>query len=209
MATPNTLTNRVRVGGSGFTVLTFDNKPIVFAQQVAHNPPQAVGAGFSAIHPMDEPYPVEVITAAAAGMGQLVLNLYELYGSKVWDRLGASVGSGLTNPFGGGNVNSTSQNITIGSDAPFAGANDIVDVFITQARTYPQGLSVVKYIRPIVGTPYSDQYHGCVITNVVDGEQIDIGTLEVVKQITISYRYMQRSNGIGTPLGFALRNAAL
>jgi hypothetical protein len=84
--------NRVRVAGSGFTVFTWQGQPIAFAQQISHTSPQGV-ANPSAIQPMDEPYPVQVVTPAASGMGTLVLRLYELYGQQVWERLGAEFGT--------------------------------------------------------------------------------------------------------------------
>lgn len=210
--------NRVRVGGL-FTIFTFAGQPIAFCQQVAHTSPQPVGAGMSAIQPMDEPYPVEIITPIAAGPGQLVLNLFELFGSgghasKAWDRLGVNLGT--VNPVYS-SVNDPSQitqNLTLGSTGPgqFAGLVDIVDIFITQAKLDPTQTQVVKYIRPLSrgaavgGTPYSEEYIGCMITNVVDGEQIEIGTLEVIKQITITYRYLLR-NGTASQ-AFAVRDAA-
>lgn len=211
-----TFRNRVRVGGSGFTLFTFGGQPIAFCQQVAHTSPQPVGAGASAIHPMDEPYPVEIITPAAAGMGQLVLNLFELFGSggaasKAWDRLGASIGGSTTSPFGSTTNTNASTNLQIGGDGIFQGAVDIVDIFIRQAQADPASLQVVKYIRPLAAggaaSPYSEEYHGCVITNVIDGEQIEVGTLEVIKQVTVAYRYLTRN---GTPSqGFAIRDNPL
>lgn len=220
MAT-STVQNRVRIGGSGFTIFTFGGQPVTFCQQVAHTSPQFVGAGASAIQPMDEPYPIEIITPIAAGMGQLTLNMFELFGSgghasKAWDRLGASVGGGLAAPFGGltnqgvGNVSTLLPNVTAGN-GPFAHKVDIVDIAITQAQLNPSQMQVVKYIRPLSAgapvSPYSEEYVGCVITQVVDGEQIDVGTLEVIKQITIAYRYTTRN---GQPsAAFALRDAAL
>lgn len=184
--------NRVRVGGSGFTLLTFQSQPVAFAQQVAHTSPQPVGGGAVAIHPLDEPYPVQVITPAAAGMGSITLNLYEIYNEKVWDRLGARIGD-AGNPFGG--QDSSELDLTEGSI--FRGAHDIADVFVRQAAE-PKELKVVKYIRPpklrgIEGQPYSEEYHGCVITNIVDGETIEIGTMEVIKQVTIAYRFLTRN----------------
>lgn len=209
--------NRVRVAGSGFTIFCFGGQPISFAQQVAHTSPQPVGQGVSAIHPMDEPYPVEIITPAAAGMGQLVLNLYELFGSggsasKAWDRLGAKLGgSSLGSPFGGGSSENQSTMLQVGSDGVFNGATDIVDIFVRQAQADPSQLNIVKYIRPLSAggsvKPYTEEYHGCVISNVVDGEQIEVGTLEVIKQITVSYRYLTR-NGKPNP-AFKVRNNPL
>lgn len=208
--------NRVRVGGSGFTIFTFGGQPISFCQQVAHTSPQPVGGGVSAIHPMDEPYPIEIITPVAAGMGQLTLNMFELFGtggaaSKAWERLGVPIGGGSGGPFGSTGPENASTQLPIGSDGLFKNHIDIVDIFITQAKADPNQLNVVKIIRPAGAggdtTPYTEEYHGCVITNVIDGEQIEVGTMEVIKQITISYRYVTR-NGQGSQ-AFAFRDGTL
>lgn len=226
MSTSAAKQNRVRIGGSGYTVFTFAGQPITFCQQVAHTSPQFVGNGVSAIQPMDEPYVVEILTPAAAGMGQLVLNLFDLFGkggagvagaSKVWDRLGASVGGGLQAPFGNlsqsgvGNVSTVLPNVTSGN-GPFTGMVDIVDIAIRQAQLDPTQMQITKYVRPLgVGggsvTPYYETYVGCVITSVVDGEQIEVGTLEVLKQITVAYRYLTRNGQVSQ--AFRLRDAAL
>jgi hypothetical protein len=189
------LRNRVRVGGSGFTVFTFGGQPIAFAQQVSHTSPTPVGPGPVAVHPMDEPYPVQVLTPAASGMGSLTLNLYELYNEKVWDRLGSQVGVPNTNPFGGSGSNNL--DLSLGQRI-LSGAVDLVDVFIRIAEQPPGTVNVVKYIRPpllggTTGAPYSEEYHGCVITNVLDGEAVEVGTMEVIKQITVGYTHMTRN----------------
>jgi hypothetical protein len=136
--------------------------------------------GLVAVHPMDEPYPVQVLTPAASGMGSLTLNLYELYNQKVWDRLAANVNGKPTSPFGG--VDSNNINTSGGL---FDGAVDLVDVIIRQAE-YAHELYVTKFIRPPeiggrAGKPYAEQYHGCVITNITDGETVEVGTMEIVK----------------------------
>jgi hypothetical protein len=189
---PNAFNNRARVGGSGFTIFTFAGQPIAFAQQVSETSPVPVGPGPVAIHPLDEPYPVQVITPAASGMGSLTLNLYELYNEKVWDRLAADVGSTSKSPFGGVGSN----DIKTGGGL-FDGAVDLVDVFIRQAE-FDGSLNVVKYIRPPVlsgraGLPYAEQFHGCIITNIVDGDNIEVGTMEVIKQVTVAYRFKTRN----------------
>lgn len=208
--------NRVRVGGI-FTLFTFGGQPITFCQQVQHQSPQPVGQGASAIHPMDEPYSVEIITPAAAGPGQLVLDMIELFGSggassKVWDRLGASVGGGsASSPFGATTSANQSTNLTIGGDGVFQNATDIVDIFVRQAQANPSQLNIVKYIRPLSAggspQPYTEEYNGCVITNVEDGETIEVGTLEVIKRITVMYRYVTR-NGQPNP-AFGVRDNPL
>lgn len=220
MASP-TNTSRIRVGGQGFTIFAYGGQALAFCQQVSHTSPSFVGQGASAIQPMDEPYPVEIIVPIAAGMGTLVLNLFDLFGdqggSKVWDRLGATLGnnSGPGSPFGtlqdqgAGNVSTA---LSIGQ-GPFAGANDIVDIAIIQAQKNPANLNITKYVRPLptyqqqTPTPYFDAYQGCVITDVVDGEQIEVGTLEVLKQITVNYTYVQRNGQ--QPRAFGVRDNPL
>lgn len=212
---------RARVAGSGFTLFTFGGQAITFCQQVGHTSPSPVGQGQSAVHPMDEPYPVQIITPAAAGPGQLILNMFELFGSggaasKVWARLGgeiAGAGAEGQTPFGTAQnaFETSSTQISTGNKGPFSNAIDIVDIFITQAQIDPSRLQIVKYIRPLgaggSNTVYSEEYHGCVITNVVDGEQVEIGTLEIIKQITVAYRYAT-INGVASK-GFALRDGTL
>ena len=185
--------NRARVGGSGFTFFTSMGQRIALAQQVDYVSPQPV-AGPVAIHPMDSMYPVQVITPGAASMGSLTLNLYELYNSKVWDRLGGSAGGDTANP--NGVAAATANNI-------LNGAVDIVDVFRRVAARPPQDLNVVKYINPPViagqpSVPYKEVYHNCVITDVRDGESITVGTMEVLKQITVGFTHLTRGD-TGTP----------
>lgn len=202
---PAPFQNKARVGGSGFTIFTFGGQPLAFAQQVSETSPQPVAAP-SAIHPMDEPYPVQVVTPAASSMGSVTLTLYELYNQKVWDRLAADVKGTATNPF----ANVGSNDINVGGGL-FKGAVDLVDVFIRQAE-YDQPLNLVKYIRPPViggqtGTPYAEQYLGCVITNIIDGETIDVGTMEITKTVTVAYRFKTR-NGVRSK-AFQYRDRAI
>lgn len=166
---PGNSTSRARLGGSGFTVFTWDQKIIAFARQIAHVSPTPVGAGPTPIHPMDEPYPVEIITPAASNIGTLTLTLYELYGQKVWERL-----------------------------TDLTGLVDLVDIFIEVAKR-KNPVTMVKFVRPpTLGgkkiSAYTEEYHNCVITNVLDGETIAVGTMEVEKQITVAYTHMTRNN---------------
>lgn len=161
---------RFRVGGSGFTAFRWRGDPIAFARQVAHTSPAPVGPGAVPIQPLDERHPLEIITPVAASMGQLTLELYELYGRKSWDEL-----RGL------------------------AGSNDIVTIFRRVADT-PNAIDLVKYVDPPRGSGvsrYWERYHNCVITNVLDGEVIEVGTMEVLKQIQVGYTKMERSDRRG------------
>jgi hypothetical protein len=156
-----------RVGGSGFTVFRWQKQPIAFARQVAHTSPAPVGPGAVPIQPLDEAHPIEIITPAAVGMGQLTLELYELYGGKVWDELSI-----------------------------IAGSNDL-QVILRRVADTPDPIDLVKYVNPPLGSrvsQYFEVYHNAVITNVLDGETIEVGTMEVLKQITVGYTKMTRSD---------------
>ena len=158
---------RFRVGGSGFTVFQWRNKPIAFARQISHTSPPPVGPGAVPIQPLDATHPLEIITPAAVSMGQLTVELYELYGRRAWDEL-----------------------------KDLAGSNDLAQIFQRVANT-PEAISMTKHVYPPRGAnvePYFEQYQNCVITNVIDGETIEVGTMEVLKQVTIGYTKVKRSD---------------
>jgi hypothetical protein len=164
--------DRARVGGSGFTVYSWGTTPLLFARQVSHQSPTPVGPGTVPIHPMDTPYPVELITPMAATMGSLTIEFYELYGSNVWERL-----PGLGRGNGQGPV-------------------DLVGIF-KEVANMGQPIRIFKYIRPpsIRGkqmTPYTEEYHNCVVSQVVDGETIEVGTMEILKQMVVNYTHLTR-----------------
>lgn len=158
---------RARIGGSGFTTFLWQGQLIGFARMVQHTSPTPVGTGQTPIHPMDTPYATEIITPQAANPGTIVLELYELFGEPVWQRL-----------------------------ADVAGSVDIVDIFAHVANS-SKPITMVKVVNPpalqrVRIPPYHEEYHNCVITAVEDGERIEVGTLEVLKHITVMYTHMTR-----------------
>lgn len=197
--------NRVRVGGSGFTAFFFMGQPIAFCEQVSITTGQPV-APATPIQPMDEPYPVQIITPAAAGPGTMVLQLTELYGKKVWDRLGGDLGypKGVDHLANSGVNPGSSTSVTIG-EGILKGLVDIVDVFIKISQQPPGTVEVVKYINPpaLYGMTqgsgaYSETYRNCVISNIEDGEAIAVGTMQIVKNVTVMYTHVLRNKE--TPL---------
>lgn len=163
-ARSHSIPNRARVGGSGFTAFFWQSQPIAFARQIAHASAPPVGPGPTPIQPLDEPYPIDIVTPAAQTIGTLTIELYEVYNRKIWDSL-----------------------------AEIAGAVDIVNVFIKVAELAPPGIRVVKVVQPptklrgVTQSPYFDVFHNCVVTNIDDGETIEIGTMEITKRMTIAY----------------------
>lgn len=231
MATNYTQTDLryARRGGSGFTVFVFGGMPIAFAQQVSHQAPRFVNEP-SMIQPMDEPYVVEILTPIAAGPGTLVLDLYDLWANsdgvvaKIWDRLGnGGAANGGVTPGVPGTQNNGYGSLSGGGI--FGHASDIVDIAIAQAQATPHQMSIVQYVRQIpnmgrginsnsspdlnpqdIKSGYT-QYHGCTIVDVRDDETVQVGTLEIVKQITVNYTYSTRSGTNGnTNWALKLRN---
>lgn len=162
--------NRARTGGSAFTVFAWNSKPILFAKQISHQSPTPVGPGTVPIHPMDTPYPLELMTPMAATMGTITLELYELWGSTIWERL-----SGLEkNPESGGPV-------------------DIVGVF-KEISEQGSPVTIFKYIRYPSRDgkgpgAYTEEYHNCVVSQIMNGETIEVGTMEILKQMVINYTH--------------------
>jgi hypothetical protein len=182
---------RARVGGSGNTVFKWLDQPLAMARQISHQAPTPVGPGTTPIHPMDEPHPVELVTPIAATMGQITLEFYDIFNQKVWDRL-----SGLT------------------------GAVDIVSIFRTVAKQgpgiYMQQVIQAPHFGPGETNPFSGSnknaarrlgtkaktnnnsftitYHNVVISQVIDSETIEVGTMEVLKQIVVNYTHSTRSD---------------
>ena len=173
-----------RVGGSGFTVFHWQGQPIGFAQAVSMQSPQPVAAPV-AIQPMDQQYPLQIITPAAIGPGTLVLQMYETYNSKIWDAIMAIVDK---------------TNTTGLQTNKLPVYNDLVEVFIRLANI-GKGINCTKIIYPPNkvqgGTKsqfYADTYHNCTITDIRDDESIDIGAMEIVKNMTIQYTYSTRTS---------------
>lgn len=161
---------KFRTGGSAYSVFHWRGERIAFAQQVSHTSPTGVGPGPVPIQSLDAKVPQEIITPAATGMGQIQMQLYELYGEKVWDELSI-----------------------------LAGSNNLQEIFERVAAT-PEAISMTKYVFPPNGSGvpnYSETYHNCVITNVIDGETIEVGTMEVMKQIVVGYTHSTRSDAHG------------
>lgn len=164
---------RARVAGSTFTVFTWQGQPITFAQQIQIQSATAV-ADVVPIHPLDSPYPVDLITPMALTMGQMTLQLYELYGAYVWQQL-----AGLNGDAGVGGV-----------------PVDLANIFQAVANS-PNPIHIVRVIRPprIRGAnmaPYTEEFHNCVVSSLDDGETITIGSMEVIKTLTVNYTHLTR-----------------
>src|SRR5574340_1583634 len=179
----DTLPQRFRVGGSGFTAFQWMGHVIGFAQSVEHTAPQPV-APPSPVQPLDQQYPMQILVPAAIGAGTLRVQMFEMYNRKIWDRI---------------------MKITDVVNTSTAGArpvyNDLSEIFLRLSALPGKGIYCTKIVYPpgpgVRGGPnaqshYADIYHNCMVTDIRDDEVIEIGTMEVIKNMTIMYTNVTR-----------------
>jgi hypothetical protein len=78
--------SKVRIGGSGFTTMLFQNQRLAYLQNMQDTPPTPV-AQAQAVQPIDESVPLEIVTAMAVGVGTIRCQFYELWSMPVWSAL--------------------------------------------------------------------------------------------------------------------------
>lgn len=174
--------NTFRVGGSGFTAFWWAGTVIGFAQAVGHQSPQPVAAPV-AIQPLDQQYPMDILVPAAIGPGTLQLQMFEMYNKAVWDDI----------------MRITDNTAGVGSAGALDRYNDLADVFLRlSALNKPVNASKIVYPpnAGVRGGPklrhYAELYHNVKIVDIRNDENIQIGTMEVVKSMTIMYTRMTR-----------------
>jgi len=111
------------------------------------------------VQPIGSTYPVEIVTSRAVGAGTLGLTITELWHEEIWEQL-----------------------------AGLAGTTDIVQIFAALARQQDY-VTCTKIINPPDGKRYGKTYHGCLITDIQDGETFDITTTTMPKSITVMYTH--------------------
>lgn len=147
--------SKTRVGGSGYTSMTWRGQRLAYLQTLQDTPPQPV-AGAQVVQPIDEETPLEIVTAVAVGAGTLRLTFYELWNEPVWAGL-----PGLE------------------------GTNNLLEVLKRQIQLGE--ISCRKLIKSPSGVTRARVFHGCVLTDIDEGEQINIGTMTIPKTITLQY----------------------
>jgi len=180
--TLETLPRQFRVGGSGFTTFQWMGHVIGFAQAVGHTSPQPV-APPSPIQPLDQQYPMQILVPAAVGPGTLQVQMFETYNAKVWDQL----------------MKITDNDALSGTAGAKLRYNDLSEIFL-RLSALNKPVNCAKVVYPpstgVRGGPavrhYADMYHDCMLTDIRDDEMIQIGTMEVIKNMTIMYTYSTR-----------------
>lgn len=162
---------KVRVVGSGFTTLTWRSHDIAWLDSFQDSGAKPVGgqgqgAGWEAITPLAKSHPVEIATSRVLGPGTISASIRELWNAPVWQQL-----SGL------------------------GGASDMLDVWKALANI-DEEITCQMVITPPGGknglVNRKKVYHNCTITDIDDGEMVEIGTLSVSRKIEIVYTHATR-----------------
>lgn len=161
--------HHARVGGSGFTWFNFRGQVVAFSQALSIQSPAPV-ADAQAIQPLNFRRPAEIVVPRAIGAGTLTVTGIEMWNQPVWARL-----VGLSK------------------------AADLADVFQLMWNSGTTDLQASVVVDPPVGRgssgkKYIRTFHGIKITNIDDGEQIDITTMSMQKPITMMYTWSARTN---------------
>jgi hypothetical protein len=146
-----------RIGGSGFTTIMWNGQRLAYLQVMQDTPPAPV-ASAQAVQPIDEPVPLEIVTAMAVGCGTIRLTFYELWNEPVWSML-----PGLQ------------------------GTANLLQVL--QAQINMGTVTMQKVIKSPTGFMRSKVYHNVVITDIDEGENVNIGTMTLPKTLTVQYCY--------------------
>lgn len=146
-----------RIGGSGFTTMTWNGTRLAYLQVMQDTPPTPVATA-QAVQPIDESVPLEIVTAMAVGVGTIRCTFYELWNAPVWATL-----PGLQ------------------------GTWNLLDVLKRQISLGTVTMS--KIIKSPSGIMRAKVFHNVVVTDIDEGENVNIGTMTLPKTLTFQYCY--------------------
>jgi hypothetical protein len=86
------MAQKIRVGGSGYTIFRWEGTIIAVAESVQVNSVRPVTPAV-AVQPLNALRPIEIAVPAAHSNGELIITMKELWGQSVWQRLAGLAGS--------------------------------------------------------------------------------------------------------------------
>ncbi len=152
--------SKVRLGGSGLTVLSWQGQTLSYLQTIQDTAPTPVATAVPVQSITDE-VPSEIVTARAVGPGTLRLTFYEEWNTAVWQKLPG-----------------------------FSSANSLLDVL--KAQLAIGSITCRKIIKVPGGNARVKVYQNCMITDIDDGEQVNISSMVMPKGITVMYTHAVR-----------------
>lgn len=149
----------VRTVGSNYTTFQYAGKAIAYLESIEDQGQRPLGQSHEFIHPLGYTHPTDIVTSRVLDGGTMTLTIKELWHQEVWEQM-----------------------------AGLAGTHDIIEIFQKLAKT-PNYVTCTKIITPPTGKRYGKIYHNCVITDIPDGDSIQIGFLSVSKAMAIAYTH--------------------
>lgn len=148
----------VRVVGGGYSTFNYQNQPIAYLESVEDLGQKPYGSPTEVIYALGDRKPREVVTQRVMGTGSIRLTIKELWNAPVWWQL-----QGLT------------------------GTDTIMDIW-DALRAAPNYVTCTKIITPPNGAPPRIiNYQNCVITDIADGDTLEIAGLSISKTVTMLY----------------------
>ena len=189
--------NNTRIVGSGFTAFYWQHQLIAFLDDI-NDSGQAPIVNYQAVTPLGASYPVEFALPRVRQEGTLQFTIRELWNQPVWWALGQITPSTEvpgTGPgtFGPGNA------ANVGS---FNGAAvNIVDVYNTIANTPTPIVCSTVIAIPAIGGGVAGyrgwSYNNINLTQIDDGEQVQIGSMTMPRNLQAVYSYKTYFQGTG------------
>lgn len=158
---------KARVVGSGYTVLSYNKKPIAYCEGWEDSGQRAfsdIGQPYQFIQPIGWTRPAEIATSRVISGGTVMITIRELWNQPVWWQL-----AGLT------------------------GTWNMVDIFKALAAD-PNYVTASMVIKPpgTENTPSKwrgKAYQNVTVVDINDGETVTVGALAVTKGITFAYTH--------------------
>lgn len=158
---------KARVVGSGYTVLSYNKKPIAYCEGWEDSGQRAfsdIGQPYQFIQPIGWTRPAEIATSRVISGGTVMITIRELWNQPVWWQL-----AGLT------------------------GTWNMVDIFKALAAD-PNYVTASMVIKPpgTESTPSKwrgKAYQNVTVVDINDGETVTVGALAVTKGITFAYTH--------------------
>lgn len=151
---------QVRVVGSGFTTFLVNGTPLAWLQSVQDGGQTPYGGRpYEAITPLGARRPVEFVTQGVIAEGSLTMTVRETWNSEVWWQI-----------------------------SDLAGTINIQEIFDRLAQRGTP-MTATKIITDPGGRRRGYTYHTLTVTQVNDGETINVADLSSLKTITAIYSH--------------------
>lgn len=137
--------------------MLWQGQRLAYLQTMQDTPPTPIAQAQS-VQPIDEPVPLEIVTAMAVGPGTLRLTFYETWPAPVWAML-----PGLE------------------------GTSNLLEVLKRQIQLGT--VTLQKVIKNQSGMMRAKVFHNCVVVDIDEGENVNIGTMVLPKNLTVQYCY--------------------